>query len=183
MFNNLYNYHTLIFDFDGVFTNNKVYLDENGLEQIRCDRGDGLGIGLLNSFIRKNNFDLDVLILSKEKNKVVNIRAKKLGIKCFNGVDNKLGFIKTYLSKRFNRLDGKEKGLIYVGNDLNDLEAILFAGYSICPKDAHKIIRENCDKIIDYDGGNSFVRNCIEYIINLENIDINEIVNLMNYIY
>ena len=47
-------YHTLVFDFDGVFTNNKVYVNEKGIESIICDRGDGLGLNILKKFINLN---------------------------------------------------------------------------------------------------------------------------------
>ena len=60
----------LVFDFDGVFTNNKVILDENGIEHVICDRADGLGLNML------KKADLDVIILSTETNKVVSSRAK-----------------------------------------------------------------------------------------------------------
>ena len=143
MFKNLKEFHTLIFDFDGVFTNNKVYLDENGVEQIRCDRGDGLGFKLLRSFIKKNQIKIEIYILSKEKNKVVNARATKLGIKCFQGIDDKLKFIKNNFTERNKNTDDSNRGLIYIGNDINDLECILFAGYSICPNDAHNLVKSN----------------------------------------
>ena len=38
--------HTIVFDFDGVFTDNKVWVDQNGVESVRCDRGDGLGFDI-----------------------------------------------------------------------------------------------------------------------------------------
>ena len=73
-------FHTLIFDFDGVFTNNKVYLDENGKEIIRCDRSDGLAFDILRTFQEKKNWDVQYFILSTEKNPVVQKRAEKLKI-------------------------------------------------------------------------------------------------------
>ena len=78
--------HTLIFDFDGVFTNNKVYLDETGKETIRCDRSDGLAFDILRKFRELNNWEVEYFILSKEKNQVVIRRSEKLKVKCFNGV-------------------------------------------------------------------------------------------------
>ena len=44
-------FHTLIFDFDGVFTNNKVYVDEIGKEFVKCDRSDGLAFDILRKFL------------------------------------------------------------------------------------------------------------------------------------
>ena len=65
------NFHTIIFDFDGVFTDNKVIVSENGLEQVICDRADGLGINILKKFIKKQNWGVEFFILSTEKNPVV----------------------------------------------------------------------------------------------------------------
>ena len=168
-------YHTLVFDFDGVFTNNKVYVNEKGIESIICDRGDGLGLNILKKFILLKKWDLDYFILSKETNKVVKTRAKKLNIKCINSVDNKLEYLSTYLKNNKK----SPKGLLYVGNDLNDLEPIKFAGFGICPLDSHPIIKKNCDLIFPRNGGDGFVRAIIEFIIGLDKMDIKEIKDLI----
>ncbi len=180
MIKNLKEFHTLIFDFDGVFTNNKVYLNESGVEQIRCDRGDGLGLKILKKYIQKNKINLSIYILSKEKNKVVSIRAKKLGIKCFQGIDEKLKFIKNNFFERFGNIVNSNQGLIYVGNDINDLESVLFAGYSICPKDSHDLIKRYANTILERNGGDGFVRECIEHIINFNKMELSEVIELIN---
>ena len=74
----LANIHTVVFDFDGVFTDNKVWVDQDGRESVRCDRGDGLAFDLLRNFKSKKKFDAEFFILSKETNAVVLARAKKL---------------------------------------------------------------------------------------------------------
>ena len=91
---NINNYHTLIFDFDGIFTDNKVYLSQSGEEIIRCVKADSLGFNLFNAFIRKYSLKINYFVLSKEKNEVIKLRLNKLKIKCFQGIDNKLDFIK-----------------------------------------------------------------------------------------
>ena len=60
--------HTIIFDFDGVFTDNKVTIREDGLEEVSCNRGDGLAFDILRKFIKKENWNLKYFILSKETN-------------------------------------------------------------------------------------------------------------------
>ena len=45
--------HTIIFDFDGVFTDNKVTIREDGLEEVSCNRGDGLAFDILRKFIKR----------------------------------------------------------------------------------------------------------------------------------
>ena len=59
--------HTLIFDFDGVFTDNSVYINESGQESVVCDRRDGLGINLLRAYCHNESHDMRLLILSKEE--------------------------------------------------------------------------------------------------------------------
>lgn len=171
--------HTIIFDFDGIFTNNKVLVRDDGRETILCSRGDGLGINILNSFIKKNNWGLDYFILSKEKNYVVKKRAKKMNIKCFSGIDNKLEFILNYAKTKYKDTNTFKKGFIYLGNDLNDLEVIRFSEFSVVPKDAHPLIKKYASKIMAVNGGDDFVRKFIEELILLEDLDPNEINNLL----
>ena len=74
----------LIFDFDGVLTDNKVLVDKNGSEFVSCNRSDGLGFAA----IRKLN--KPAFILSTEKNQVVTARANKLDVTAIQGIKNKL---------------------------------------------------------------------------------------------
>ena len=85
-----HDFNSIIFDFDGVFTNNSVYVGEDMKEFVVCNRSDGLGIKMLKNYAKKNNWNLELIILSTEENPVVNARAKKLNIKCFlrNTIDN-----------------------------------------------------------------------------------------------
>ena len=64
----------IFFDFDGVFTDNRVLVFQDGLEGVFCSRGDGIGL----EGIRK--LGIQMMVLSKEKNPVVNYRCQKLGI-------------------------------------------------------------------------------------------------------
>ena len=171
--------HTIIFDFDGVFTNNKVYLDEYGKESVRCDRSDGLGFDILRSFKNKYSWDVDYFILSKEKNPVVIRRAEKLKLKVFNNIKNKELFIKDYLKTKFGEFSESRYGVLYLGNDLNDLSSIRFCGFSIAPSDAHKKIKENVNLTLPALGGEGFVRAVIEKIINIDDMSLEEIQNII----
>ena len=77
------NIELIIYDFDGVMTDNKVYVDQNGNETVRVNRADGLGI----SEIKK--MDIEQIIISTETNPVVSTRANKVGINCLQGIENK----------------------------------------------------------------------------------------------
>ena len=85
---NITKYKVIIFDFDGVFTDNLALIDSKGNEYVKINRSDGIGIGIL------KRMQLKLFIVSSEKNKVVQQRAKKLGIQCFNPINNKSHTIK-----------------------------------------------------------------------------------------
>jgi len=178
-FPNIHLIHTLVFDFDGIFTNNKVYVREDGLEMVCCDRADGLALDMLRSVCAKKQLQLDRFILSKEKNIVVETRAKKLQLPCFSGIGNKLEFLKNYFSK--NRIDDSDpfSGMIYLGNDLNDLPVISCAGFSVVPSDAHSMVKSAASVILPQKGGYSFVRSFIEKFLNINKLTIGEINELI----
>lgn len=176
---NLPNYksiHTFIFDFDGIFTNNKVIISSEGKESIICDRGDGLAFNLIKKFMRNKNWDLNIFILSKEKNKVVETRAKKLNINCHQGIDNKKDFITNYLTNNFENFNSAAKGIIYFGNDINDYYAMKLSGYTVAPIDSHPLILENADLIIPKKGGEGFIRSFIEKFLEENNANLLDLI-------
>jgi len=133
----------LVLDFDGVLTNNTVIVDENGKESVICNRSDGLAIEM---FKKKG---VEVIVLSREKNKVVKFRCEKLKISCIQGITNKLDVLKKETNKR--GLSSTEIG--FVGNDINDLECIKYSGLGIVVKDAFPEVKEIADFITQKKGG------------------------------
>ena len=179
-FPNINEVHTIIFDFDGVFTNNKVYLNQDGSESIACDKSDSLGLDIFRNFLKINQLDIEMFVLSKEKNSVVSSRCKKLKLKCFTGVNNKLDFVKDYLlSKKIDNSIKSHEGLIYLGNDLNDYEIMNFAGFSVCPNDGYVMIKNIADKVLHSNGGDGFVREFIEGFISIGSIEKNQLTLLL----
>ena len=77
-FPNLEEIHTIVFDFDGIFTNNMVYVNQEGMESVKCDRSDSYGLNLLKNYLKNNNLDIDLFVLSTEKNNVVKFRCEKI---------------------------------------------------------------------------------------------------------
>tara|TARA_Y100000816_G_C25823443_1_gene430834 strand:- start:2 stop:493 length:492 start_codon:yes stop_codon:yes gene_type:complete len=146
----------LVYDFDGVMTNNKVYLTQNGYETVQVNRADGLGVSEIKIL------GIEQIIISTETNPVVTTRANKLGIKCLQGVENKKEALKIYCSK--NDLD--LKNVAYVGNDINDKEVMEIVGYSFCPSDAHVSIKKLSNHIFDTKGGNGVIRELLDFINN-----------------
>ena len=143
----------LVYDFDGVMTNNKVYLTQNGYETVQVNRADGLGVSEIKIL------GIEQIIISTETNPVVTTRANKLGIKCLQGVENKKEALKIYCSK--NDLD--LKNVAYVGNDINDKEVMEIVGYSFCPSDAHVSIKKLSNHIFDTKGGNGVIRELLDF--------------------
>jgi YrbI family 3-deoxy-D-manno-octulosonate 8-phosphate phosphatase len=172
--------HTVAFDFDGVFTDNKVWVDQGGRESVRCDRGDGLAFDLLRSFRRIRSLEIEFFILSKEPNPVVLARASKLNLDCHHGIRDKLAFMREYLAKRFPDDRAVFNGLVYVGNDLNDLPLMRHAGYAVAPADAHPLVRDAAHLIIERPGGEGFVRVFIERLLKINELSPEEIDELVS---
>ena len=136
-------------------TDNKVYVDQNGNETVKVNRSDGLGI----SEIKK--LGIQQIIISTEKNLVVGKRAKKLGINCLQNVGNK----KNALEENCKKINIELDQVIYVGNDINDKEAMEIAGVTFCPADAHKSIKSISDHVLKTKGGDGVVREFLDFII------------------
>ncbi len=160
--------HTVVFDFDGVFTNNKVWVDQDGRESVRCDRGDGLAFDLVRAFQRRGRLTAEFFIVSKEQNPVVLARARKLRLACHHSVGDKLSFIEAYLAGRFPGDPQAFAGLIYLGNDINDLAVMRRAGYAVAPSDAHPTVRDAAHLVLAQAGGDGFVRAFIERLLRIE---------------
>ena len=172
--------HTIIFDFDGVFTDNKVWVDQNGREWVRCDRADGLAIDLLRTACRRGLLEADVFILSTETNPVVRERAAKLRLTCHQGVLDKLAFVEECLATRFPDSADPYAGVVFLGNDLNDLPLLRSAGWAVVPADAHPLVQVIADVVLPEHGGESFVRRFVERMLNVDQMSEGEIYELVS---
>jgi len=148
----------IIFDFDGVLTNNLVFLDQNGNESVSCSRADGLAFDVLRKLGKPT------YILSTEKNTVVKARAKKLNVPVIQGVSNKVEAIKELADESHYNLNN----ILYVGNDLNDYLVMQLCGYSVCPADSHPKIKNISDICLNANGGNGVVRELLEEVLNID---------------
>ncbi len=165
----------IVFDFDGIFTNNKVFLNDKGEEYVCCSRADGLAFDILRNFINLKKCNLQYIILSKEKNSVVTSRSEKLKIPCYHGINDKFSFLKEYINNQSLNLNSISKKFIYLGNDLNDLASIEMCDFSVAPQDAHPIILKSVDLVLPLNGGEGFVRNFIEKLLQIDQMSINDI--------
>lgn len=152
----------IFFDFDGVLTNNLVCIDQNGLESVTCSRSDGLAFDVLRKLNKL------VYIISTEKNPVVLYRAKKLKVPVLFGVENKENTLKELaLTENISLRD-----CVYIGNDLNDYNAMKLCGYSYCPSDSHPKIKSIADITLNSIGGDGVVRELVEQEFKLDFINI-----------
>lgn len=101
-----------------------------------------------------------MLILSKEKNPVVEMRARKLGIECIHGCDDKLSSLSGWLNAKHLHWDD----VAYVGDDINDLDCLQMAGLSICPADAVDRVKSCCDLLLQTPGGAGCIREIVTYL-------------------
>ncbi|MFA5270962.1 MAG: HAD hydrolase family protein [Candidatus Omnitrophota bacterium] len=145
----------VVFDFDGVFTDNRVLVSEDGKESVFCSRGDGHGIKLL------KEAGVETLVISTEVNPVVSARCKKLNLRCIQGCENKI----KVLARELKRLNIKPKEAAYLGNDVNDLECLETVGLSACVADATYKILKICRYRTKACGGFGAVREFCDFII------------------
>ncbi len=139
---------TAIFDFDGVMTDDRVWVREDGVEMIACNRGDGLGIE------RMNKRGVEMMVLSKEKNPCVAARCKKLNIPCHQGVNDKGDFLRKWLSDK----DIQDSQVAYLGNDINDLPCLKIVGFPVCVANAHPDVMLASHTVLSSKGGDGAVR-------------------------
>ena len=151
-----------VFDFDGVLTDNLVYLDQNGIEAVSCSRADGLAFDVLRKLKKP------VYILSTEKNTVVSTRAKKLGVPVLQSIENKEEALRDFVSRQ----DYQLANILYVGNDLNDYKAMKICGFTACPADSHEKIKQISTIVLTTNGGLGVVRELLEDVLNLDFIEI-----------
>ncbi|MEK7409892.1 MAG: acylneuraminate cytidylyltransferase [Actinomycetota bacterium] len=145
----------VVFDFDGVMTDNRVGVSETGREFVLCDRSDGLGISNL------HRIGIRMLILSKETNRVVRHRARKLRVEVIHGCDEKAAALAVWLQK--NAID--QSDCAYVGNDINDVECMKLVGLAASPRDAHPRAHQNSQWILASHGGHGAIREFADAVL------------------
>jgi 3-deoxy-D-manno-octulosonate 8-phosphate phosphatase (KDO 8-P phosphatase) len=152
----------IVFDFDGVLTDNRVLVFDDGHEAVVCNRADGLAFDLL------RREEIPAMILSTEKNPVVAARAKKLKVPFLQGAGDKKTVLQEYCRQEGIRLGE----VLYVGNDLNDLAAMRIVGHRVCPADAHPEVRSICQTVLRSRGGEGVARELVETVLHLSFEDI-----------
>ncbi|GAB4580899.1 MAG: N-acylneuraminate cytidylyltransferase [Anaerolineales bacterium] len=147
----------LVFDFDGVMTDNTAWVDQNGIESVRISRSDGMAVEML------QKAGVPMLIFSSEPNPVVAARARKLGLPVVHGIG--IGDKGTRLANLLAEQGIDPAQVVYVGNDLNDLPCFPLVGCAVAVADSHPSALEQADLVLTRKGGDGAVRELSEMIL------------------
>lgn len=136
-------------DVDGVFSDGRIYLGNDGEELKAFHTKDGFG---LKAIMQQN---IDVAIITGRESNIVKNRMSALGVKyIFQGKEDKLSVYQSLL----NKLNLEPEQTAYIGDDVVDLPVMNICGLGIAVNDAHPIVREQADLITKTDGGFGAVR-------------------------
>ncbi|MDT8898312.1 acylneuraminate cytidylyltransferase [Thermanaerothrix sp. 4228-RoL] len=145
----------VIFDFDGVMTDNRVWVDGEGHEFVAAYRSDSIGVQAL------MRAGIQALVLSAETNPVVEARCRKIGLPFIQGVKDKAPALRQLLAER--RLDPQR--VVYMGNDTNDLPCFPLVGCAVAPADAQPEVLRAADLILTRRGGYGAVRELCDLLV------------------
>ena len=147
----------IISDFDGVITDNRVWVNEDGTEYVAAYRSDSIGV----QYLRASG--IDVMIISSESNRVVEARARKMGVQVIHGVGihDKGRVMRDVLEQKNIRAEN----VIYIGNDLNDLPCFEVAGWSVAVADAYPEVVRAADFVTSKAGGHGALREVCDLIL------------------
>lgn len=144
----------IAFDFDGVFTDNTVQVNQDGVESVRCWRSDGLGLA------RVAGVGVATFIISTERNPVVTARARKLGLPCKQGVEDKAAAILETCAE----LGIPPAATLFVGNDINDIPAFQAVGLPVAVADAYPEVLPHVRLRTQRPGGLGAVREVCDWV-------------------
>jgi N-acylneuraminate cytidylyltransferase len=145
----------VVFDFDGVMTDDRVWVDQDGREMVAANRRDGMGLAAL----RKEG--ISAIVLSTEVNPVVAARCAKLQLPVTQGVSDKAYALLNLLEE----LQVNPQNVIYLGNDINDAPCFSLVGCAVVVADAHPSIIDQADLVLDNKGGHGAVRELCDLVL------------------
>lgn len=148
-----------ILDVDGVLTDGTVLVTETGEQHRRFNIKDGYALQLA---VKRG---YHVVVLSGGRSKGIELRLKGLGIsEIYLGLDSKVETYHNFLeSSGYSR-----EQVLYMGDDIPDLQVIKLAGLAVCPADAVEEIKSICDYISPKKGGEGCVRDVIEKVLKIQ---------------
>ncbi|MBA4419966.1 MAG: hypothetical protein C0391_02350 [Anaerolinea sp.] len=146
----------LVMDFDGVLTDNRVWVDETGKETVAAYRSDSLGLALL-----RQKTGIESMVLSMEKNPVVAARCKKMNLPVIQGIEHKDEALIQLMRER----NLKPEEVVYIGNDVNDLVCFPLVGCAVVPVDAEPEVLKMADISLTRRGGHGAVRELCDMLM------------------
>ena len=148
----------IVFDFDGVFTDNRVLVMQDGSEGVYCNRSDGIGL----ETVRK--LDVHLMVISKERNPVVGKRCEKLKLLCIQGCDEKA----SVLRREAERLSVPLEHVAFLGNDTNDLGCLEIVGLPACVADSFPEVIKISRFVTKKKGGEGAVREFCDFVADVK---------------
>src|SRR5205823_2284846 len=146
----------LAMDVDGVLTDAGMYYTESGDELKKFNTRDGMGIKMLQAA------GLVTAFITREKTTIVERRGQKLAVpEVHQGIDDKLAVL-TSLAKKYGLSLDK---VAYIGDDVNDLEALRAVGFSAAPADAMPSVLKAVHYVCKKKGGEGAVRELADLIL------------------
>ena len=146
----------IIMDVDGTLTDGKIYMSATGELMKAFNIKDGYAIA------RLRDYGIEPVIITGRSSEIVNQRCKELKItELHQGIDNK-SFKLRDICQKFE-IDLSQ--VAYIGDDLNDLPCMKICGFSACPSDAMKPVRDNVSYVCEAKGGEGAVRELIDYLL------------------
>jgi N-acylneuraminate cytidylyltransferase len=144
-------------DFDGVITDNRVWVDQDGTETVAAYRSDSVRVKDLRAI------GIDVMILSSEPNRVVEARARKMGVEAIHGIalHDKGRVMREVLEQKKLRAEN----VIYIGNDINDLPCFEVAGWAVAVADAYPEVIRAADYVLSKPGGHGALRELSDLVL------------------
>lgn len=145
----------LALDFDGVFTDNRVWVDETGREAVLAHRGDGWGLE------RLRQTGLPIVVLSTEENPVVMARCRKFGLPVWQGLKDKAAKLREVLA----HYQVVSEQAVFVGNDVNDVPCFPLVGWAVVVADAHPEAKQAADYVLRTPGGYGALRELVDLLL------------------
>lgn len=150
---------TLIFDVDGVMTDSRLRVQEDGTLLRTMNVRDGYALK------RAVQAGLTVCIITGGRSEGVAIRLRNLGVQhIYHSIQDKLGAYQQFIEK----YEIDEERTLYMGDDLPDFDVMRKVELPCCPRDAAHEIVEIAQYVSPYDGGDGCVRDVIEKILRLQ---------------
>jgi len=147
----------IFLDLDGVFTPGTVFFGASGELSKEFNIRDGMGLEIL-----RESSDVEIFVITSENSEIVSSRMKKLKIEnYYPGIKDKYAKVEEILTDK----NIKKSETAYIGDDINDLANLLSAGWSFCPSDAMKEVKQVVDLVLEAKGGKEAIREAVDFII------------------